>query len=221
MAIKISVEGKLSKVLPDVNTYFDIPAMKKLVGGYPYPTRVGPIWIIQNERLAQSKQNFNKLASQFFRTSIFGDIIALSTKELPDFWELEEDDEDKKYTADEFDAGIVKAITEMSIYENYQYSDKNNDIGVIRNGKIEYVYFPNAQEITDDLIEFLKIGYSYIDFNSDDYVIYEDKRGVVRVKGNENKIKTLEQMLEIFVAEEDYDKAIVLRDTIKKLKTND
>jgi hypothetical protein len=213
MAIKISVDGKISKILPGANKYFSISAMEELVGGWPYPIKVGPVWVIQNEDLIKTGQSINNLASRFFRTNIFGDVLTLSSHELPTDWDLL-DDNDKKYTAEEIDAGFIKALTEMTIYEGYQYPINTPIVQAEKSPEqIEYTYSPEKQKVfNDEFRDFLKNAFDHVVSNKKEFVVYEDANNIVKVKGKKDQLKTLEQMLNIFVEEENYEAAAQLRD---------
>lgn len=215
MAIKISVDGKISKILPGTNNYFDINAMEEIVEGWPYPMKIGPVWVIQNEDLYTTQKNINNLASRFFCRSIFGEVFIVSSHELPPSWDLL-DDFDNKYSAEIIDSGFIKAITEMVINENYylpidySYTKNQNFTKKLKN---EYIYSPeNQNKSTDEFKDFLREGIDYITSNEKEFVIFEDENNIVRVKGKKDQVKTLEQMLEIFVEEENYEAAAKIRD---------
>jgi hypothetical protein len=222
MAIKLSKEGTVLKVTPHFKQYFDIAAMEDAVGGWPDPMKIGPIWIIQNENILKSQDNLNELASKFFHIPIYGDILVLSSHELPKEWDLLEDS-DSMYTADDIDAGFIKSLSDMAIFENLYipYSqpyepDFVNSFGVQKPQQVEYTYSPEKQVKNDDEFkDFLRNAYDYVISSAPDFknfVVYEDELNVVKVNVKKDMLKTIDQMLEIFVEEESYEKAAKLRD---------
>jgi hypothetical protein len=212
MAIKVSVTGEILKILP-LHNYFNINEMEHFVGGWPYPIKIGPIWVIQNEELIKTQEDKNNLASRFFRSNMFGDILILSSHELPAEWDLL-DDNDKKYTPEEIEAGFIKSLTEMVIYENFYYPINSPELkNVNKHKKTEYIYSPEKQKVFDeDFKVFLKNAFDHIIENKEDFIVYKDENNIVKVENKNDKLKTLEQMLNIFVEEENYEVAAKIRD---------
>lgn len=219
MAIKLSKEGKVLKVSPHFRKYFDISTMEEAVNGWPEPIKIGPIWVIRNESALKSPDNLNDLASRFFHTPIYGDILVLSSHELPKDWDLMEDS-DKLYTADEIDAGFVKSLSEMNMFENFHTLpdelDFTNRLNLFEPQRIEYTYTPEKQVKDDDEFkDFLRNAYDHVISYSPDlksFIVYEDDTNIVKVKEKKDMLKTIDQMLKIFVEDELYEKAAKLRD---------
>jgi hypothetical protein len=222
MAIKLSKEGTVLKVTPHFKQYFDIASMEDAISGWPEPMKIGPIWVIQNENVLKSPDNLNDLASRFFHIPIYGDVLILSSHELPKEWDLI-DDSDLMYTADEIDAGFVKSLSEMAIFENLYIPynqpyepDFINSAILQKPQQVEYTYSPEKQVKNDDEFkEFLRNAYTYVissapEFKS--FVVYEDELNIVKVNAKKDMLKTIDQMLAIFVEDESYEKAAKLRD---------
>ena len=110
MAIKIDSFGNLSKVEPTGSDYFNVDMLERIVGGWPEPCKIGPIWLIKNEDSEKIFENYNQVASMFFQLPIYGDVMALSALELPPEWDLI-DDMDKKYSVEDIDEGFLKSLS--------------------------------------------------------------------------------------------------------------
>ena len=222
MAIKLSKDGLVLKIAPHFKQYFDISAMEDAINGWPEPMKIGPIWVIQSENTLKSPDNLNELASQFFHTPIYGDILVVSSHELPKDWDLLEDS-DRMYTADEIDAGFMKSLSEMAIFENmyipynepYEPYFVNSSVSQSIQ-KVEYTYSPDkCVNYDEEFKQFLRNAYDYVVLTPTEFktlIVYEDEINIVRVKEKTDMIKTINQMMDLFVEDESYEKAAKLRD---------
>ena len=237
MAIKLDTSGKLVRVTPPEGSYFNVSMLENMVGGWPDPNKIGPIWIIKNDDAEKTQDNYNEIASSYFQSPVYGDILSVSALELPPEWDLV-DDLDKKFSVEELDAGFVKAIQDRALSNAFEnpmdafnsadpfvslYNDRHFD----EYPKEEYFYNPfkpkNPQTTHDNYINFLKDSYEFIvdsakdDFK--DFIVYEDDINIVKVRGKENRVETINQVIDLFIEEEDYEKCAVLRDILStKLK---
>ena len=237
MAIKIDKAGKLMKVTPPSGSYFNLELLEQIVGGWPEPKKIGPLWVIQNEDAAKTPGNFNEVASIVFKEPIYGQVLSLSALELPPEWDLC-DDFDTQYTIDEIDSGFVKSCTTAAQadeftapYGTYESSDPfaplYNQQLFDDLEQVEYFYNPNKprREATseDNFINFLRDAYDYIldsaEDDFEDFILYEDDMNIVRVKEEEDKVKTMNQVLDILIDDEEYEKCAELRDVLVQFQS--
>lgn len=235
MAIKLDKEGKIIKVTPPEGEYFNVDMLERIVGGWPEPTKIGPTWVILNEDIEKVPENYNEIASNFFRVPVYGDILSVSAQELPPEWDLTTD-YDTKWSIDDIDDGFIEALNNnllsdpfsspMSGYPNPFFSMQNQELFADYK-KEEYFYNPNKpkdpQTSEENYQNFLRQSYDRIvecsSENFKDFVVYEDDMNIVRVKEGEDRLKTINQVLNILVEDEEYEKCAILRDILNKFET--
>lgn len=241
MAIKIDSFGNLNKVSPNTGDYFNVNMLERIVGGWPEPCKIGPIWLIKNEDIDKIFENYNQVASMFFQMPIYGDVMALTALELPPEWDLI-DDMDRKYTVKEVDEGFLKSLSDLTLSTDNIFDNDGNVISDVysMNGflgdnnenvqdifgkeykleKTEYFYNPDKpihpETSHDNYTNFLKDAYNFIvDSSKEDFkefVVYEDESNIVKVNKKDDQIKTIDQVMGLLLEEEDYEKCAVLRD---------
>ena len=253
MAINIDSFGNLSKVEPTGSDYFNVDMLERIVGGWPEPCKIGPIWLIKNEDSEKIFENYNQVASMFFQLPIYGDVMALSALELPPEWDLI-DDVDKKYSVEDIDEGFLKSLSDLTLSTDNIFDNEGNVISDKDKGfdtwgdynltnyppdsatdkdyfghntpyeKNEYFYNPNKPKHPETSHEnyesFLRDAYNFIvDSSKDDFnefIVYEDDSNVVKVNKEDDRVKTIDQILKLLIEDEDYEKCAVLRDIVEK-----
>lgn len=245
MAIKIDSFGNLSKVEPTGSDYFNVDMLERIVGGWPEPCKIGPIWLIKNEDTEKVFENYNQVASMFFQTPIYGDIMALSALELPPEWDLI-DEVDKKYSVKDIDEGFLKSLSDLTLSTDNIFDNEGNHIDIESNStssghwsyqegddyfgkgwlnqKNEYFYNPNKpkhpETSHENYTNFLRDAYNFIvdssKDNFDEFIVFEDDANIVKVNKREDQVKTIDQIMKLFIDDEDYEKCAVLRDIIEK-----
>ena len=233
MAIKIDCEGNLTKVTPSDGMYFNIDMLERILGGWPEPSKIGPIWVIKNEDASKAGENFNQLASMFFQVPIYGDVLSLSALELPPEWDLV-DDLDKKYTIDEIDEGFLKSLSDLALTDYFNdplFDYKTNPFSSLDSSsyddffpKSEYFYNPNKpkhpETEEENFSNFLKDAYRHIvqsyEDGFKDFVVYEDKQNIVKVLKKDDRKLTINQVIDELIIDEEYEKCAILRDILQK-----
>ena len=61
MAVKVNNDGSVSRVQPKHGMYFNVDMLEDLVGGWPEPTKVGPVWVILNSDASRKPDNINEI----------------------------------------------------------------------------------------------------------------------------------------------------------------
>jgi len=237
MAIKIDSAGSIKKITPSDGMYFNVDMLERIIGGWPEPNKIGPVWVIKNEDVEKSADNFNQIASMFFQSPIYGDVLSLSALELPPEWDLV-DDLDRKFTIDEMDEGFLKSLTDIALTDSTYDPEEGIDWEASLdpfsiNGekdymdnfpKSEYFYNPRKPKHPETEVEnfnkFLQDAYSHIVTSYEegfkDFVVYEDKQNVVKVVTQDDRILTINQVMDELIKEEDYEKCAVLRDILQE-----
>ncbi len=242
MAVKVNNDGSVSRVQPKHGMYFNVTMLEDIVGGWPEPTKVGPVWIILNSDASRKPDNINEVASKFFQLPIYGDIVSLSPLELPPEWDLVED-HDRNYTVDESDEGFIDALSNRMLVDPFSMhmgfgladhwaSEDHKDYfgvnGINLNNKEEFFYNPNkpkAPETTDDNYKkFLKDSFSHIvnceKENFKDFIVFEDDVNIVKVRSKDDRIKTINQVIDALIEVEDYEKCAKLKGILDKNFSN-
>lgn len=242
MAVKVNNDGRVERVQPQNGTYFNVDMLEQLVGGWPEPTKVGPIWVIINGDATKGPDNYNEIASNFFQIPIYGAVISLSPLELPPEWDLV-DDYDRKFTIDESDEGFIDALQSRMFMdpfnspmsENFQWDPDFPNVSGMgpmpsmkeifgKPKKDEFFYNPNKPkhpETSDENYEnFLKDSYAHIikcsAENFKEFIVYEDQLNVVKVRSKGDRIKTINQVIKALIKDEDYEKCANLRDILEE-----
>jgi len=230
MAIRIDKSGHIRKVNPPDGSYFNVNMLEKLVGGWPEPTKIGPVWVIKSEDVEPLIENYNDIASKFFQLPIYGDVLSLSALELPPEWDLI-DEIDRKYTIDEIDAGFMKSINDSALSDPFSghnplypdpFHSMYNDQLFGSSPKSEYFYNPNKpknpETPQENYLMFLRDSYDYIllgaQTNFKDFVMYEDDVNIVKVPREKDRIQTINQLIKLFIEDEEFEKCAVLRDIL-------
>lgn len=232
MAIKIDSEGNLTKVTPQDGMYFNVDMLERILGGWPEPSKIGPVWVIKNEDVEKNPENFNQLASMFFQAPIYGDVLSLSALELPPEWDLV-DDLDKKFTIDEIDQGFLKSLSDLALTDYFNdplFDYRTNPFSSLySNGfeedvpKSEYFYNPNKpkhpETEEENFTNFLRDAYNHIvksyEGGFKDFVVYEDKQNIVKVLKKADRKTTIDQVIEELIEIEDYEKCAVLKEILE------
>lgn len=240
MALRINHQGIVEKLSKGTNPHYTLEMLEEVVGGEIYPDKYGVRWFIfnktENETLMEDK--FNLVATMFFNKDIYGDVMVVSAKELPLDWNLLTED-DEKYDIDEFDDIFLDDLKNMGLvefredYENQRtmngtinINDLNNNINRDLYPKMEYIYNPHLSEENESgdaqgFEDFLKESFPSIieTAKNQKMIVFEDDYHLVKVVKKDHKIKTLEQLIDIFLEEEDYLKCAKLRDIKEELET--
>lgn len=234
MALRIKYSGSVEKLSPGMGSYYNVGMIEEVIGGFPNPRKIGPTWIILNsdENEAKCTEVLNTIATLYFGYNIYGDVMVVTSKELPPEWDLLEDSE-RNLVPDIVEGAFLTTLHEMSLITfndnmgNYNdiFSDNDYDNPYITSPKAEFLYNPDRAEDTqgvkkENFQDFLRESYDFIinTAEQEKLVIFEDEYHLIKIEDRDHKIKAIDQVIDIFLGEEEYEKCVILRDAKEKIK---
>jgi len=224
MAILITSEAIVRTVSPK-QSKFGIDDLNDIIEGWIEPVKVGPLWIMYKE--GSKTEPLNELASLVFNMPLHGKVLVVPVQQLPSDWDLMEP-EDFKYSGEEVDVGFLLSLQSLLMQkklfddQGIMYSPDGSaifDFGP----KEEWTYDPNVNE-QDDVAtrDFLKSVYPYLATKESAElkggVIFEDEGLIVRVQNIKDLTLAINQMIDMYVEEEEYEKCAHLQKIINDLK---
>lgn len=219
MAVIISTEKVVKITRPKNEVSFDLDEIYQLLGGWPDPFKVGPVWVMQKEE--PGDEELNLTASNFFDVPLHGNVLVVSPQQLPSDWGLIEE-QDKMFTPEMVDSGFLlslKTSIELANLREEQpplsdfFGDDTSPLDYFNakymQKKEEFVYNPDSSvNLNPDLKKFLNNSYEYITKSPMQFkqgVILEDDEVIVRTPP-ENRQTVLGIMLNMFLENEEYEK---------------
>jgi len=226
MAVKITDSGQV-KVLKPSTSYFNLQDLENEVGGFIEPIKIGPVWIIFNES-SKTTLPINQVASYFFDVAMHGDVLVIPPQQLPPDWDIMDED-DYKYTGEQVDEGFLISLQRSLIGSMNGMNAFHDPFGITQKGakafsmQEEYLYEPPVDFKSDDenTRDFYKqVCEKKIDIERfrKDGVLMEDDGVIIKIKEHVNKIKCIDQMILLFLEEEEYEKCAELRDAKNQLE---
>lgn len=210
MAIKITSEA-IVKVIQPASHKFNLDELNDNVEGWIEPIKIGPIWVMYREKSKESGEPLNKVASFFFDVAMYGTVLIVPPQQMPEEWDLM-DDTDFRYSADQVETGFLSALQSALAYNRVYNSplDDEDDTMII---KEEWTYSPTG--IIDATIkDFFNKARQYLithEIQNDSNIVYEDDTTIVRIKDNVEKKLMIQQMIDILLETEDYEKCAELQ----------
>lgn len=238
MALRINHIGIVEKMTSGISPHYTLDMLEEVVGGEIYPDKYGVRWFVfnKNDNQIKNEERYNLVATMYFNKDIYGDVMVISAKELPPEWDLVTKD-DEKYEIDEFDDIFLDDLKNMGLvefkeeYENIRSMKGTYDINDIDNidrslyPKMEYLYNPDLSSENETINnegfdEFLKDSFSFIvkTAKNKKMIVFEDDYHLIKVIKKDHKLKTIDQLIELFLKEEDYIKCAKLRDIKEELE---
>lgn len=225
MAVKITDSGHV-KVLKPSTSYFNLQDLENEVGGFIEPIKIGPVWIIFNEN-SKTSLPLNQVASYFFDVAMHGDVLVIPPQQLPPDWDIMDED-DYKYTGEQVDEGFLISLQRALISSMNGMGMFHNPFGI--NSPVkgfameeEYLFEPPKDLTPDD--DNTRDFYKQVcerSFNIEKFkkegVIMEDDGIIIKIKEHHNKLKCLDQMISLYLEEEEYEKCAELRDIKAQLE---
>jgi len=145
-----------------------------------------------------------------------GTVIVVPPQQLPLEWELMEDT-DYRYSSDQIDSGFLSALHQALVLN--RFIDKPEADTLTSFMKEEWSYQP-SDETSDNEKDFFRKVYDTIikqNLKKEDTVLFEDDDVIVKTETNEDRIKALQQMIDYFVEEEEYEKCAKLLQVKEKI----
>jgi hypothetical protein len=221
MAIKLSIDKIVRSFRPENGPVFTIDELNDKVGGWVEPFKVGPVWVMHQENSQKHGEPLNELASFFFETAIYGEVIVVPPQQLPREWDLMEY-EDQFVTADMVDSGFMLSLQNALMIKRLRDANPGLAINPTEyfnsqfnsQRKEEFVYEPSKGAVLDkNTVDFLGRVYEYIvkmpaQFNRG--VLLEDSEVIIRASETDRKT-VLELIKGICLEKEEYEKCAVLQ----------
>jgi hypothetical protein len=215
MAIKITSDAIVRTVKPALQQ-FSLNELNDHVDGWIEPLKIGPIWVMYREKAKENGEPLNQLASFFFDVAMHGTVMVVPPQQMPPEWELMEDP-DYRYSSDQVDSGFLSALHQALVLN--RFIDKPTADELASFMKEEWSYQP-SNEIGDDEKDFFRKVYDTLvkqNLKKEDTVLFEDDDIIVKTASNEERIKALQQMIDYFVEEEEYEKCAKLLEVKEKI----
>jgi len=215
MAIKIGTDSIVRVVRP-AGEKFNLNELNQLVEGFIEPTKIGPVWVMQDEDAKRSGKPQNTVASFFFGVSVYGTILIVPPQQLPSDWEAI-DDEELRYTADDVDNGFLLSL-QKALIRNRVLGSSAHTMEQFRESfrpQEEWTYRPPSQDAIDENTQdFYRKVYDYISNNPEMFqknILLSDTDVLIKLNAAEDREKMINQMIDFFVSEEEYEKCAVLK----------
>lgn len=215
MAIKIGTDNIVRVIRPS-DTKFSLNDLNNLVEGFIEPTKIGPVWLMQDEDARRSGKPQNTVASFFFGQAVYGTILVVPPQQLPTDWDAIDDDE-QRYTADDVDSGFLLSL-QKALIRNRVLGNNANTMEQFQERfrpQEEWSYRPPDQdEIDENTHDFYRKVYDYISQNPKQFhknILLNDIDILVKLEKPEDREKMINQMLDFFVSTEEYEKCAVLK----------
>ena len=211
MAIKITTDKVVRIIRPD-SRKFNLTELNGHVEDFISPLKIGPVWVMSGEGCESAGAEYNEIASFFFGSSFYGNVIVGPPQQLPADWDIMEPS-DYKYTAEEIDGGVLLSLQTALVH--------NRIFGSIDGpytSKEEWTFTPpKNDEIDEGTHKFYRQVYEYITENPDMFkknILLQDEEVVVKTDTSDDRKVVLQQMLDYFVYEEEYEKCALLQKVI-------
>ena len=220
MAIKITTDSIVKMIRP-ASRQFNIQDLNNHVSGFIEPVKLGPVWLMYDEKAKSKGEPLNEVASFFFDVAIHGTALIVPPQQLPSDWDLMEP-EDYKFTANEVDNGVLMTLQNALIHKRVfgapgpdEMSDRfQNSLLPIE----EWTYKPNEEsDSTEHTAEFFDKVFMHIKEKPNDIkknILLSDKAVMVTVETEKDRIDTINQMIDHYISLEEYEKCTFLRDVI-------
>lgn len=220
MAIKITADSIVRVFRPE-GYKFTLDELNSQVNGFIEPLKIGPVWVMYSEEAQINNEPLNQVASYFFDLAMYGTVIVVPPHHLPTDWDLMEP-EDYRYTADDIDSGFLMSLQQALIHKRAfgEVSSNNNERLFERlKAKEEWMYKPDSENpsLDKNTIDFYNQVFEFISENPHmikDNILLSDDEIVVKVESDEDKILMINQMIEYYISEEQYEKCSLLKTVI-------
>jgi hypothetical protein len=220
MAIKITADSIVRVFRPE-GYKFTLDELNTQVNGFIEPLKIGPVWVMYSEEAKTNNEPLNKVASYFFDIAMYGTVIVVPPHHLPTDWDLMEP-EDYRYTAEDIDSGFLMSLQQALMHKRVfgeSSSNSNERLFERLKAKEEWTYKPQSDdsELDKNTIDFYEQVYEYISSNPDmikKNILLSDDEIVVKIDSDEDKILMINQMIEYYISEEQYEKCSLLKTVI-------
>jgi hypothetical protein len=213
MAIKITTDKVVRIIRPD-SRKFNLDELNNHVGDFINPLKIGPVWVMSGEGGKMLGAEYNEIASFFFGSPFYGDVIVVPPQQLPADWDIM-DPSDYKYTVEELDGGVLLSL-QTALVHNRVFGSIDGPY----TAKEEWTFTPpKNDEIDEGTRKFYRRVYDYITENPDMFkknIILQDEEVVVKIDTPDDRKVVLQQMLDYFVYQEEYEKCALLKKTIEE-----
>jgi len=152
---------------------------------------------------------------------MYGTVIVVPPHHLTTDWDLMEP-EDYRYTAEDIDSGFLMSLQQALIHKRVfgEQLDNNERLFERLKAKEEWTYKPQSDDsqLDKNTIDFYDQVYEYISSNPDmikKNILLSDDEIVVKIDSDEDKILMINQMIQYYISEEQYEKCSLLKTVIE------
>lgn len=202
MAVKITPQGNVRVVKPDEIFFWDSDITKHITKSH-LQHKMGPTLVYYSED--RSAGELNHVASVFLDSTVFGDVMIVAVSEMAEAGTLKEED---FLDPRAVDAGVI-----LSIYQLVNSRRKLKSLP-----KNEFLV-KSADEIDEQIVTFYQDSYEYVTSGTYhlDGKLYETSSNVFYAADRHEMKRIAEQMLQMFIEAEEYEKCAKIRDVIDKI----
>ena len=220
MAIKID-ENSIVRVIRPERTCFNLVDLNTHVNGFIEPFKIGPVWVMYNEKAKEEGHELNMVASFFFNVAIYGTVLIVPPQQLPLDWDIL-DENDLRYSAEDVDSGFLlslhRALMRHRLYgKPGLYTNVENLMDAL-NPQEEYTFLPpNSTKIDENTQDFYRQVYDYIITNPDKFqknIVLSEPGLMIKVPDEEARLKMVSQMIDYFVSTEEYEKCAKIKSMV-------
>jgi hypothetical protein len=219
MAIKIDPES-IVRVIRPTNHKFYLDELNDHVEGFIEPVKIGPVWVMYDEKAKEKNLPENKVASFFFNVALYGTILIIPPQQLPEEWDIM-DDEDRRYSSDDIDSGFLLSLQNALMHNRVFGTPGTYNIENLKDRftpQEEYTYTPPHKDFIDENTpDFYQQVYDFITANPEQFkknILLSSGTLLIKIEKEEDKERMLNQMIEYFVQQEEYEKCVILKSVL-------
>jgi len=234
MAILFEKNNQLNKIIPVNNEYFKVKELKYALNAKDIkPMKVGPVWLLLDEDInkKQDKTDKHDSLSKFLGNNVYGNILVITSYELPKNWNLTKIDPDiKNLDTEIIEIAFLKTIQDFAEKHDIDLNNPNEldeDPYVqeyLKKQRLHYKPFQQSEKFksSNDFLKFLEVSLpfalKYKHSKNTEMLLFEDKGIKITVVENKEKKKTFEQLIQFCIEKEKYEEAEKLNKIMKKIE---
>jgi hypothetical protein len=221
MAVKIE-DDSIVKVFHPVSSKFTLEELNRQVDGFVEPTKIGPIWLMYDEKGKDKGKEFNSVASLFFDVALYGTVLIIPPQELPADWDAM-DEKDYNYRPEDVDSGVLLSLQTALAHHRVFGSEASDEHFERLSAKIipqeEWTYRPpEKDEIDENTIDFYGQVYDYISAHPEMFqrnILLNEPGLLIKLEDSTDKSRMVKQMIDYYLSVEEYEKCAFLQKAIE------
>jgi len=221
MAVKIE-DDSIVKVFHPIGKTFTLDELNQQVDGFVEPVKIGPVWVMYDEKGNKKEKPLNKVASLFFDLAMYGTVLVIPPQELPAEWDAM-DEKDYNYRAEDVDSGVLLSLQTVllnhRVFGGTTSSDNIERLASKMQPQEEWTYKPPSKDDLDEnTIDFYNQVYDYISQHPEMFqrnILLSEPSLLIKLEDATDRSRMVQQMIDYFLSVEEYEKCAFLQKTIE------